>query len=1168
MRARSGTKARYLLVFPIGVSLWLLFSALAQPFPSDDPAGNKLFIEHIRPLLEKQCLACHNDQSKQAGLDLSTREGLLRGGDRGPAIVPGDPQNSLLYKLVGYQREPAMPYKGSKLPDEVVAQLADWIKLGAPYPESLTAAGARASMPASPPEQHAMTLFSGQVRPVLEKQCVKCHGGGAVKRSGFDLSTRESLLRGGENGPAVIPGNAQASSLYKRIKYLVEPGMPFQGDKLSDDVIAQIAEWINAGAPYDRPLGAGATPGQTVAQPGSDHWAFKSPQLPPVPAVRNQEWVQNPIDAFIGAEHEKRGLRPVPPADKLVLLRRVYLDLIGVPPTPDQMHAFLADRSKDAYEKVVDRLLASPHYGERWGRHWMDVWRYSDGGGFAGRLDYSQTHIWHWRDWIVESLNQDKGYDQMILEMLAGDEIAPSDPQVLRATGYLARDYYRFNRNSWLQETVDHTAMAFLGLTLKCARCHEHKYDPISQEEYYRFRAFFERYDVRADRVPGQPDLTKDSLPRIYDAEPRAAQGPVEQNIPAIFAQTYRFVRGDEDHPDTTKALDPGVPQILGNYKFNIQPVNLPFGTYNPDLRPFVQHDLVVQAHEEIEKVQAALAKANRAVAEARRQLAQAPAALHPKPNSASSSAADEARASDTFKKEIKPIFQKNCFGCHDAQRGRSGLVLETMESVLRGGDKSGPAAIPGRSKESPLILYVRGQGKPRMPMSKAPLSEADITRIAKWIDQLPQDDPDTKLRKAEAAQALAEKHLASVQAALPALEARIAADRARYASPPDDRLESLTHEAEKAERQAGIMKAEENLLDAQQQLTAALAASDPGKDETKDKRAAAAREKLAAAVAALTKPTDGYTPVAKPYPSVSTGRRLALARWIVSPDTPLTARVAINHLWLHHFGKPLVPTVANFGLSGKPPSNPELLDWLAVQLMQHQWSMKYIHRMIVTSATYKMESAVRTADAPNVAIDPENRYLWRMNSQRMDAETVRDSVLYVAGQLDSRMGGPPVDERDSPDSRRRGIYFYQTHESEDQFLRMFDAANPNECYARTESIVPQQALAMADSKLTLAESRQLARRLSQELAQDANPADFVTAAFETVLNRPPSREEISLSEEFLARQTDLFRTPAKLTAFTTGPAADLKPAAQPDRRAREDLIHVLLNHNEFVTIR
>jgi hypothetical protein len=306
----------------------------------------------------------------------------------------------------------------------------------------------------------------------------------------------------------------------------------------------------------------------------------------------------------------------------------------------------------------------------------------------------------------------------------------------------------------------------------------------------------------------------------------------------------------------------------------------------------------------------------------------------------------------------------------------------------------------------------------------------------------------------------------------------------------------------------------------------------------------------------------------------VSSGRRLALARWIASKDNPLTARVAINDIWMHHFGKPLVSTVANFGLSGKPPSHPELLDWLAVQFMDRKWSMKAVHRLIVTSNTYRMESDVRNSKDPNIAIDGENRYLWRMNSHRMAAETLRDSVLYVGGQLDPTIGGPSVDEAEGKDTRttsnshRRGIYLWQTFESRDPFLKLFDVANPTECYQRTESVVPQQALAMANSRLTLEQSRRIAAQLSQKLKTNHDPATFITLAFETVLDRPPSAEEITKSEEFLAQQSQLLHDPAKLTLFKGGQVPDTKAAADPELRAEGDLVHVLFNSNEFVTIR
>src|SRR3954465_11322793 len=253
------------------------------------------------------------------------------------------------------------------------------------------------------------------------------------------------------------------------------------------------------------------------------HWAFAPPVRPPVPEVKNTGWVRNPVDAFVAAEHERRGLTPRPEPPRHVLLRRLYLDLVGLPPTRQELHAFLADTSPDAYEKVVDRLLASPQHGERWGRHGMDVWRYSDWAGYQAEVRESQPFVWRWRDWIVESLNGDKPYDRMIQEMLAGDELAPEDPRTLRATGFLVRNWRKFSRTVWLQDTIEHTAKAFLATTMNCARCHDPFFDPISQEEYYAFRAFFEPHEIRTDHLEGGAfDLAKDGLARAYDAKPDA----------------------------------------------------------------------------------------------------------------------------------------------------------------------------------------------------------------------------------------------------------------------------------------------------------------------------------------------------------------------------------------------------------------------------------------------------------------------------------------------------------------------------------------------------------------------------------------------------------------------------------------------------------------------
>lgn len=1137
-----------------------------------EDAGRKLYSQHLRPLFEEHCQSCHTGESGQGGFDLSTAEGLLHGGKSGRAVIPGNPAGSLLYKLVAHEREPAMPPKAPKLSREAIALIEVWISAGAPTASDLATDATAVNPPSLPQDSDspALKLFTEQVRPILQAQCVSCHGG-KFKQAGFTLVTRDGLLRGSDNGPVVIPGKAEASLLIKKVRHQHEPGMPYKGQKLPDNVIAYLAEWINTGVPYDRPLDTSA-PEALSSLPKSDHWAFQTVVRPPVPKVKNRSWVRNPIDAFVAARQEEKGVVPLAPAEKNVLLRRVHLDLIGLPPTPAEIQAFQADSSPDAYEKVVERLLDSPRYGERWGRHWMDVWRYSDWYGFGSQVRNSQPHMWQWRDWIIESLNQDKGYDRMVLEMLAGDELAPLDLNTLRATGYLARTWYLFNRNVWMQETVEHVAAGFLGITLKCARCHDHKYDPLAQEEYYKFRAFFEPYDVRLERVPGEPDVSKRGIPRVFDAEPREATNK-DPYITAIYAETYRFIRGDEKSPDKEHPLAPAVPEALGNRPVEIQAVTLPREAAFPALRNYVQEDVVKQAKDDINKTEASLAKAQAARETAQRRLASQPAAA-PAAISAAAPVATvgpEGANPIDFAKEIKPIFEKNCLSCHKSGNPKSGLALETLESIQEGGRLNGAAVIPRRGSESPLILYLQGKKKPQMPFGSAPLPEAEIALIQKWIDYLPEEEPAVALRKAEAIAALAEKQLASARAYLPAVEARIAAGRARLSDPPEPQAESLAKTALQAERQYQLVKAEESLFKAQQKLTEVLSlpkAADQKDEKERDRKIAAARKEVESAQAALTQPSKEFTPIAEQYPKTSSGRRLALARWMVNRDNPLTARVAINHIWLRHFGKPLVPTVVNFGLNGKPPSHPELLDWLASELMDKNWSMKAIHRLMVTSNTYRMRSSTPNPDYASRTRDPENIYLWRMNPRRMEAEIVRDSLLSVAGQLETTMGGPELEETQAEQVLRRSLYFHHTPDSQAVFLKLFNAPDPTDCYKREESVVPQQALALANSGLSRTQGRLLARSISDRLKSKSDSAQFIRAAFETTLGRQPAAKELAESQSFLRQQESLFASkkaegPAK--AAVTG---KVPPADEPDLRARETLVHVLFNHNDFVTIR
>ena len=386
--------------------------------------------------------------------------------------------------------------------------------------------------------------YRKDVRPILQERCYACHG--ALKQEAKLRLDSGAAMRKGE---VIVPGKPADSELLNRVSANEDEGrMPPEGHPLKPEQLAVLKAWVEQGA---------KVPADDKPEPDPrDHWSFRPVTRPAVPGTGN------PIDAFIAAEWTKRNLKPVAPADRRILLRRVYLDLIGLPPTAAQIDAFLKDPSPTAYEAVVDQLLASPQYGERWGRHFLDIWRYSDWWGLGAELRNSQKHIWHWRDWVVESLNADLGYDEMVRQMLAADELYPTDAKKLRATGYLARPYFLFNRTTWLDEVVEHTSKGILGLTTNCAKCHDHKYDPVSQLDYYRLRAVFEPYQVRTDLVAGELDPEKAGVPRAFDCN--------------LTAKTPFHVRGDERNPDPTRDITAGLPAFLSPGGFKSTAVKLP----------------------------------------------------------------------------------------------------------------------------------------------------------------------------------------------------------------------------------------------------------------------------------------------------------------------------------------------------------------------------------------------------------------------------------------------------------------------------------------------------------------------------------------------------------------------------------------------------------------
>lgn len=845
--------------------------------------------------------------------------------------------------------------------------------------------------------------YALHIKPLLKERCYACHG--ALKQQGkLRLDTAKSIAAGGKNGPAIKPGTVTESRLIERITD-VDNRMPPEGPPLKSEQIALLKQWIADGA---------KGPADEVAEvdPRS-HWAFRLPVRPKEPAIADPKWNANPIDRFLAAEHVKRELKPAGDADKATLLRRVYLDLIGLPPSRDELHAFLNDPSTNAYEKVVDKLLASSQYGERWARHWMDVWRYSDWYGRRAVPDVLNSYgqIWRWRDWIVRGVNADRGYDEMVRMMLAADELSPGNDEEAVATGFLVRNFFRWNYNNWMRDNVEHTAKAFLGLTMNCCHCHDHKYDPITQEEYFKLRAIFEPLEIRHDRWPGDAD------PGVYPKYSYgAAYKPISSGMVRVMdekldAKTFLYTGGDERNVSKGKPpIPPGVPAILGG-SFDLKPITLPKASWNPGTKKFVR----------------------------------------------------------------------------DEEFGKRDEALKSAEAAWTKAKNSNDAA----------------------------------------------------------ALRLADAQLAVARADMESLKARIAAD---------DFVEQASSLPNLAALAEARHRFEVALLDVVQKSNALVAAKTAKSDAkvlaAAEKQLADARVKADAASRVLESPAN-YTPLSPTYPKTSTGRRSALANWIANRNNPLTARVAANHLWGWHFGRPLVETTSNLGRSGKSPSHPELLDWLAVEFMDNGWKTKPLHRLIVTSRAYRMRSvADAQAKTDNAKADADNVFLWRFPMTRMEAEVVRDSLLFVGGELDPTMGGPEIAQDQALKSKRRSIYFAHHGETRAEILDLFDAANPCDAYRRSTSVLPQQALALSNSELGL----RLARALERKVPANWSDDEFVIAAFETVLCRPPRPSETTAAISFLDRQARLFR--------------EELINVDPDARARANLIHALFNHTDFVTVR
>lgn len=880
--------------------------------------------------------------------------------------------------------------------------------------------------------------YTERVKPLLAEKCIACHGP-LRSESGLRLDAAKFIRKGSDERAIVVASHPSESILLQKVSTsMLDEQMPPEGEgvRLTSAELAVLEKWIADGLPSPED--------ETYIASPREHWAYQPIVRPtiPEPSIIEQDDA-GAIDRLLGDLQRQRGVNRIAHADRETWLRRVSLDLNGLPPTTEEVVAFVADNAPDAKERVVDRLLARPAHGERWGRHWMDVWRYSDWDGYKEELRGSQRHIWHWRDWIIESVNADKPYDQMIVEMLAGDEIAPTDIKTVRATGFLARNYHRSNRNIWLDATVEHTAKAFLGMTLACARCHDHKFDPLSQEEYYRFRAIFEPHEVRTHQVAGEPDVTKAGIPRAFDAKPAA--------------ETFLFVRGNEKQPQKDRPITPGIPAAL-EIPYEMHPVAIPQSVYQPALDPVAETNAIETAWRKLE-----------------------------------------------------------------AARKLTEFKLAALREAARAAAAEGkPQEVVAPTKDSP--------------------------------EQTVDDDELDPIALASLDEQVAESELI-------ALRARYAADHAKINQLATEPLQNLIRKAALAEQQFNLLASRASVQSAITKLAAAqadvrlkavkksAAITQAEKDLQKQREALVkAREKVGS------EPTS-YTPVGEIYPQESTGRRLGLARWIVDGRNPLTARVAANHIWSRHFGTALVDDVADFGLRAKQPVTHALLDWLADELRQSGWDMKQVHRRIVLSNTFGLSSStgIEHSHDTQLAVDPENRLYWRAPVRRLDAEEIRDSLLAVSDNLDRTLSGPDLSEDDGEKVLRRSVYFRHAYEKQVAMLVLFDGASPNECYRRSPSILPQQALALANSSLSRDLSRRLGERLHKKVAETSagdsagiQPEEFVNQLFMAVLCRKPIAAESETCTKFLSDSSSGETLLARCQSLT----------------------HALINHNDFVVAR
>ncbi len=903
---------------------------------------------------------------------------------------------------------------------------------------------------AAPPEptRAGIDFYETKVRPVLVASCYQCHSAQAKSsRGGLRLDSRAGVLKGGDSGPAVVLGKPEASLLIRAVRHGPDLQMPPKG-KLATAAIADLEHWVRLGAPMPSVTNTVAQAAGIDFDAARRHWAYQPIRQPPLPTAKDRGWPAGPIDHFVLEQLEVRGLSPSPPADRRTLIRRAYFDLIGLPPTAAEVEAFANDPAPDAFARVIDRLLASPHHGERWARHWLDVARYADTKD--GVLMYGDDRIrpfaYTYRDYVIRALNADTPYDRFIHEQLAADLIEPKvEPWRLGAMGFLTLGrMFDNNIHDVIDDRIDTVTRGLLGLTVACARCHDHKYDAIPTADYYALHGVFASSEAPLELpLLGRPeDFPEGTAFEKAAAPKRAALQKFLDDQYALLSETARQRVGDYLVRVATRPPDPLETAI---YFLSLAPTDLRPQIVNRWRRYLETHarpdDPVFGPWHDLLKLPDTGFADGAAGVVARWQ----------------------ARHAGVGKGQVNPLVRDALAAAKLAARADVARAYGNLLRRIYEEGKGRPTLETAAQRQ--LFGLVAGRDSPAyFPRSQ--------TR--RYMSRGEADAFGGKLRDLD--------RLAVKAPAVPP-RAMVLQDGDIHDSPLFVR---------------GNPAAPGSLVP--RQFLRVLAG-------------------------------DARRPFAH-----GSGR-LDLARAITAPDNPLTARVLVNRVWMHHVGEPLVATPSDFGVRSSPPSHPRLLDYLAATFMENGWSLKKLHREILLSRTYQQASWGR---GRGLTVDPDNRWLWRAHRRRLDLEAMRDALLAVSGRLDRRMHGRPVDVVGNTLNGRRTVYGLVDRQSLPGLFRSFDFASPDATAERRPfTTVPQQALFALNAPFVAEQAKALTARTDAAASVLAR----IATLYRLALGRSPTTDEAEAARRFLDQPRE--PTASRLTSW-------------------EQLAQVLLMSNEF----